>query len=435
MKSFLPSLPVLSACLIVIFVCGSVATVAVVPGHFSVRQWAKTIGQKINNYLPLAGFQPEEQIADGLGNGEIARQSSAPKADGNNGSKAQSNAAQSDRNGQSKLPGQPPHSFNESRQQNAELPQTATSGISINQQTLLASTPVVITPTPDPLSTTESTPVPSPTATMEPSPTPTLDPAARSVRLSSVTVEPGQSFQLELICDPLEDLAGGDFAISFDTTQIDLTGVRKSATAEPLLLMQKKSAGRYVVSLAGTEPVRGNDLVLLSFDGVVHATQSSVLEVRLEQARIYSIESQQFPVQIQHGKVIVSAAESEPDEQPTYFGNDEATPVAPEKSLPATVVIETPLPVQVTPQPEQPTHPGNEGDPTAIWIDLPPAIEVSTGTATLAATQSVPTPTISNTPSTHDLGLFPEGMDFNHDNQIDYLDIFQFALNWQQQRD
>jgi hypothetical protein len=280
------------------------------------------------------------------------------------------------------------------------------------------------------VSQTPLTELPTPTQSEEATITPTPEGPLRSLSIGSTYAEPGQPFSLDVICDDLSGVAGGDLAIAFSADLIDLVTVHKSAMTEEFLLIKKKTEGTYILSLAGFEGLAPGPGVLLTLEGIAstNSKTNQSVPVAFQKARLYDSESNAINLRTLNGAVYLNSNNSEPTAITTPL---------------STLAIETPLGTIATDlEPtiqdgdSNPADDGLEEQPTESSPSATdPPVDDSDGivygvytlTPTVTLTQTS-THTASPTVTAGNAKVLQT--DLNGDSTVDSQDLFVFIRYW-----
>jgi len=380
----------------------AIQSIASVPGMGWVASWIKST------------IEPDSQQVGSdaiLGNNvnESQPQGSVPRAEGLQGSSV----------------------FSALQSSTLFTPTPLPSGSSINPTATAISQDISATttllPNESPTITVVEEVTPSPTIQGTVTPTSTELPGTRHLSLSSVDVKPGERFQVYLSCDNTEGVAGCDIRLEFMPDLVDLVTVQKTDLTEPFLLVKRKEAGTFVLSLASFDGLAPGNGVLLSFEGVSanNATQDQVAVVSITKAKLYNTESKAFEVRTSNGMIHIKRESTE-----VATRESQATP---EPEIEVTPFPTTPLETSQDPIPES-TSSYTSADPTS-----PP---VFTGggfvTGPIPTNTSVvlpsPTRTLPPSPSIDSASPTPTRLraDLNKDGEVNALDLMEFMRNWKQ---
>ncbi len=289
-----------------------------------------------------------------------------------------------------------------------------------------ATTTALPNESPTSTSAEDATPTPSGTVQETITRTPTELPDTRHLSLSSVEVQPGEKFQVQLYCDNTEGIAGCDVGLEFQPNLLDLITVHKTDITDPFLLVKRKESGTFVLSLAGLDGLGMGNGVLLTFEGAasISMAQGQQAVVGFIKAKLYDTESKAFEVRTTNGMVRIKS-------DPTEVSTQVAQPTLVQEQAP-TLIPTTSTEGEDDPVPEATSALPSTGstNPPAVGGGVYPVGLIPTVTPIV-----IPSPT-----RTPPAGISLEAAtptptrlraDLNKDGEVNALDLMEFMRNWQ----
>lgn len=197
------------------------------------------------------------------------------------------------------------------------------------------SPPATFTPTPTP-----TTPAPSPTPTTPAAtPTPTTPPAgAKVLSTGSYNAAPGAVFEVHVKVDQAQDVAGGQFTLSFDPALLSAGAALTDLSTNGHRLRSNPQSGNIRVAFAnalGAGAAVNSTLIRipLTVNGGASIGQSSSLT--LSAAGLYNSSASAFSVSVTGGTFQVSGIDVTPTATPTPPPTPTPTPTQPGRQLTA----------------------------------------------------------------------------------------------------
>lgn len=134
--------------------------------------------------------------------------------------------------------------------------------------------------------------------------------------------EPGQSFEIPVLIDAVENLAGVKLSLSYDPKVLTFQKADKTkATTSLMHIVNDKKPGVLIIVMAGARGIKGKNfpLLLLHFEAKVPEKIPHKTEITVKEIQLMSDQLKDLPAQVVTRPILIGSpkkAEKAPDSHP-----------------------------------------------------------------------------------------------------------------------
>lgn len=136
---------------------------------------------------------------------------------------------------------------------------------------------------------------------------------SRAVELSfpDAAVETGKVFDIPVVIDKIDNLAGVKVSLTYDRTLLKFIKAAKTPASNPLLhIVNSKTPGKLVIVMAGARGIKGENLAILTlgFEALKPPEKAAETRLDVKESQLMTDDLKDISHQVKTGKITILAA-------------------------------------------------------------------------------------------------------------------------------
>ena len=141
----------------------------------------------------------------------------------------------------------------------------------------------------------------------------TSETGAVEIAFPDVTVDAGKAFDIPIMIDKIDNLAGVKLSLTYDQTILKfLKAVKTPATNSLLHIVNSKTPGKLIIVMAGARGIKGEtvSIIILTFEAIKVPAEKGTTTLTMKESQLMTDALEDVSHQVKGGNITILPAEA-----------------------------------------------------------------------------------------------------------------------------